>query len=139
MPGKVPPHRLRLKVGAKIMVLRNLSPKDRLVNGTTAIVRAIKTTWLRVETADGQHHVIPRINFKIDVKKCGYVVSRRQFPVRLAYAKTIHKAQGSTLESVGLDLRGEPFSHGQLYVAVGRARDGPSVAVLVNPGAWVWL
>ena len=68
-PGKVPPHRLRLKVNAKIMILRNLSPKDRLVNGTTAIVRAIKTTWLRVETADGLHHVIPRINFKIDSRR----------------------------------------------------------------------
>ena len=52
-PGRVPPHELKLKVGAKVMLIRNYSPKDRLVNGTTMIVKAIHKLWLRVETADG--------------------------------------------------------------------------------------
>ena len=49
-------------------------------------------------------------------------VVRRQFPVLPAYAKTINKEQGQEEEVLGLDLRDDVFSHGQLYVAVGRPR-----------------
>ena len=131
-PGRYPPHKLRLKVGAKVMVLRNLSPADRLMNGTMGIVRAIHTFWIWLETESGLH-VIPRINFTINIKRCNYVCNRRQFPLRLAYCKTVHKAQGATLKRLGGDLREDPFSHGQLYVLLGRSRNSESAAVLVHP------
>ena len=114
------------------MVLRNLSPADRLMNGTMGIVRAIHTFWIRLETESGLH-AIPRINFTINIKRCNYVCNRRQFPLRLAYCKTVHKAQGATLKRLGGDLREDPFSHGQLYVLLGRSRNSESAAVLVHP------
>ena len=114
------------------MVLRNLSPADRLMNGTMGIVRAIHTFWIWLETESGLH-VIPRINFTINIKRCNYVCNRRQFPLRLAYCKTVHKAQGATLKRLGGDLREDPFSHGQLYVLLGRSRNSESAAVLVHP------
>ena len=114
------------------MVLCNLSPADRLMNGTMGIVRAIHTFWIWLETESGLH-VIPRINFTINIKRCNYVCNRRQFPLRLAYCKTVHKAQGATLKRLGGDLREDPFSHGQLYVLLGRSRNSESAAVLVHP------
>jgi hypothetical protein len=131
-PGQFPPHRLRLKVGAKVMLMRNLSAVDKLMNGTMGIVRAIHTFRILVCTSTGTH-VIPRINFTINIKRCNYTVNRRQFPLRLAYCKTVNKSQGSTMKCLGLDLRQHPFAHGQLYVAVGRSRDANSVSVLVRP------
>ncbi|CAN0237633.1 unnamed protein product, partial [Ectocarpus sp. 13 AM-2016] len=63
---------------------------------------------------------IPRICFEVQVGSRGITFHRFQFPVRFCYAITISKAQGSTLKQVGLDLRGEVFCHGMLYVALSR-------------------
>jgi hypothetical protein len=131
-PGQYPPHVLRLKVGAKVMIMRNLSSVDKLMNGTMGILVAIHTFRVLVQTSTGTH-VIPRINFTINIKRCNYTVNRRQFPLRLAYCKTVNKSQGSTMKCLGLDLRQHPFAHGQLYVAVGRSRNAASVSVLVTP------
>jgi ATP-dependent exoDNAse (exonuclease V) alpha subunit len=53
--------------------------------------------------------------------------------LKLAYALTINKSQGQTLNFVGVDLRDDVFSHGQLYVALGRVRSSKFIRVLVNP------
>ena len=52
--------------------------------------------------------------------------------MRLAFAMSINKAQGQTLTSVGIDLRKEVFTHGQLYVALSRARSKKGVKVFVD-------
>ena len=57
---------------------------------------------------------------------------RRQFPVLPAYAKTINKEQGQEEDVLGLDLRDDVFSHGQLYVAMGRAHTQSAVTILTN-------
>jgi ATP-dependent exoDNAse (exonuclease V) alpha subunit len=59
---------------------------------------------------------------------------RLQFPVRLAYAMTINKAQGQTVQHVGLDLHIPVFSHGQLYVALSRCTHPQNVKVLFSNG-----
>lgn len=55
------------------------------------------------------------------VDELGFVLRRRQFPLTLAFALTINKAQGQSVKWVGLDLRIPCFSHGQLYVALSRS------------------
>jgi ATP-dependent DNA helicase PIF1 len=58
---------------------------------------------------------------------------RRQFPLRVSFGLTINKSQGQTLDRVLLDLRKECFSHGQLYVGVGRAPSRDRLALLLTP------
>ncbi|KAI3984755.1 hypothetical protein MKX01_039372 [Papaver californicum] len=58
-------------------------------------------------------------------------MTRRQFPVRLAYAMTINKSQGQSVKYVGIDLRTHVFSHGQLYVALSRCTTPNRITVLL--------
>ena len=69
---------------------------------------------------NGQHVFIPRIKI-ISNAETGFYFSRHQFPVRLAFAMTINKAQGQSLVCIGLDGRSPVFIHGQFYVAISRA------------------
>jgi ATP-dependent DNA helicase PIF1 len=75
----------------------------------------------------GQHVLIPRIVFLSDGDAQGFPfkLRRKQFPVQPAFAMTINKAQGQTVQNMGLYLATPCFSHGQLYVALSRvtARD----------------
>jgi ATP-dependent exoDNAse (exonuclease V) alpha subunit len=58
-----------------------------------------------------------------------FILKRHQFPLRLAFSFTIIKSQGQTMNKVGIDLRTDVFSHGQLYVALSRARSLEGVKV----------
>ncbi len=60
-------------------------------------------------------------------------MQRRQFPVRLAFAMSINKAQGQSVRWVGIDLRVPVFTHGQLYVALSRATSARRIRVLLPP------
>lgn len=59
-------------------------------------------------------------------------VQRRQVPLRLAYAVTFNKSQGKTLDRAVVDLRGAPFAHGQLYVALSRVRRRQDIRLLCD-------
>ncbi|KAG5554683.1 hypothetical protein RHGRI_012293 [Rhododendron griersonianum] len=58
-------------------------------------------------------------------------MTRRQFPVRLAYAMTINKSQGQSVKFVGVDLRTPVFSNGQLYVALSKCTSFDHITVLL--------
>ena len=132
-PASTPPHDLQLKVGAMAMLMRNLSKKDKLMNGTRVVIVAINTFSIIVRTCcDNVLHALSRIMFKLQCKRSNTTVLRRQFPIRLAYAMTVHKCQGQTLDRVALDMRQQPFSHGILYVACGRVRNESSLLALVD-------
>lgn len=60
-------------------------------------------------------------------------MSRRQFPIKLAYAMTINKAQGQSVKYVGIDLRTPVFTHGQLYVALSRCTAFHRISILLPP------
>ncbi len=146
LPGKESPHEavvagtfsagahptdqtLLLKAGAKVIMLRNDADK-RWVNGTLALVSRIDGDQVLVEIAGEEHEVEPQtwetIRYDYDAKQDKIVEtiagSFRQLPLRLAWALTIHKAQGMTLDRVYVDLRRGTFAHGQAYVALSRAR-----------------
>ena len=132
-PASTPPRDLQLKVGAMAMLMRIFSKKDKLINCTRIVVVAISTYSIIVRACcDNALHALSRIMFKLQCKRSNTNVLRRQFPIRLAYAMTVHKCQGQTLDRVALDMRQQPFSHGILYVACGRVRNESSLLALVD-------
>ena len=121
----MPEHELRLKPNMVVMLLRNLSPIEGLCNGTRLLVlRVLNGRLLEAKIATGTRAgdvvYIPRIKLSPDEGLFPFEWSRLQFPVRIAFAMTINKAQGQTLTRVGVYLAQPCFSHGQLYVAGSR-------------------
>ena len=82
---------------------------------------------------DGDIAMIPRTISTPSGRNANFSfkLRRRQFPIRLAFAITINKAQGQSAKYVGLDLRMPVFSHGQLYVALSRATSSQRIRVLL--------
>ena len=107
------------------MLMRNLNPKMGLCNGTRLIFqRLLKNHLLECKIVGGEYRnrkvLIPRITLQPKEREFPFEWSRRQFPVRVAFAMTINKSQGQTLQNVGVWLNEPCFAHGQLYVAMSR-------------------
>ena len=133
----LPPHELNLKKGAIVMMMRNLSTAQGLCNGTRMIVEDVQTKVIRARiisgTFKGAVHLIPRLTLTTaDEPDVPFNLCRRQFPIKLAYAMTINKAQGQTADKIGLYLRNPVFTHGQLYVACSRVRSYDSLRIQVD-------
>jgi hypothetical protein len=135
-PSGMPPHALILKVGAIVMLLRNL--KRNLCYGTRLIVRGMHERFLDLEVLTGSNKgeriFLPRIDLAPSDSHLPFCLKRRQFPICLAFAITINKSQGQTFGIVGLYLKEAVFSHGQLYVAFSRVRSGNNLKVKVVHG-----
>ena len=112
--GSLPPHHLRLKIGCPVVVIRNIMP-PHLLNGTRGIVIQLYPNVIEIEKSDGACMFIPRITIAPSDNSRNFVFKRRQFPIKLALAMTINRAEGQTLRKTGLDLTKPCFSHGQLY------------------------
>ncbi|KIH49821.1 hypothetical protein ANCDUO_20103 [Ancylostoma duodenale] len=131
-PAELPPNKLRLKENCIVMLLRNLDVANGLCNGTRLVATHFARFVLGCRIATGAHAgkfvLIPRIDNYTD-QGVPFRLRRRQFPARLAFAMTINKAQGQSLTNVGVYLQTDVFSHGQLYVALSRARRQEGVKV----------
>lgn len=135
-PQGMPAHKLSLKVGAPIMLLRNMNPSIGLANGTRLIVHRLLPHMIQAEIVTGSHVgrmvMIPRIPLMpSDNDMLPFKFTRRQFPVRAAFAMTINKSQGQTFEQVGIYLPAPCFSHGQLYVAISRVGNPAGVIIMI--------
>jgi hypothetical protein len=133
------PLELKLKVGARVMFTRN-DEERRWVNGTLGVVTRLERDAAHVEIlsgAGGTQAVGPatwesyryrydRAADRIDAESIG---SYTQLPLMPAWAVTIHKSQGKTLEKVLVDLGRGAFAPGQVYVALSRCRRLQDVAL----------
>ena len=129
---------MTLKVGAPVMLLRNLraGPGHGLCNGTHLIILKLGENVLEVEIATGINKgksvLIPRITITPSDTDLPFTLKRHQFPIRPCFAMSTNKAQGQTLEFVGIYLPDHVFTHGQLYVAFSRVQSSSALAVYVN-------
>lgn len=123
--GQDPAERLiKIKPGAKLLMLNN-DREERWVNGTEAKVNSIRpdknAVW--VTTEDGRAHEIPRYQW-VPAGTAPEDYQRapkfNQFPIKLAWAVTIHKSQGMTKKDIEIDLGTGAFEAGQTYVAISR-------------------
>ena len=139
IPSGLPPHKLRLFIGSSIMRLRNLNANQGLCNETRLNCFDLLQTVIHAEILTGRFAkkqvFIPRITLIPSEQDYPFVFRRRQFPVRLAFARTINKAQGQTMSSVGIYLPKPVFCHGQLYVAMSRVCALSNLKFAVNEGS----
>ncbi|CAN7011781.1 unnamed protein product [Brassica oleracea var. botrytis] len=130
----LPNHRLCLKVGAPVMMLRNLNQDQGLCNGTRMVVTRLgnRVVKARIMTGTdvGEEVLIPRIQLSPTDTMHPFTFNRRQFPIRLCYAMTINKSQGQSLNQVALYLPHPVFTHGQLYVAMSRVTTPNGLKIL---------
>lgn len=132
------PSRLALKVGAQVMLLKNINISEGLVNGARGIVTGyapnngppiVKFKNNKEYTAKPEKWIIKTPN--------GALITRRQIPLKLAWAFSIHKSQGLTLDCVEMSLS-KVFEAGQAYVALSRAQSLDSIRILDFDQRQVW-
>lgn len=118
---------LKLKQGAKIMMLTNT---DDWVNGDIGTVHELSEDFIKVELKGAVYQVEPHVwedvryefnalTQKLEPKVKGFF---KQYPLKLAWAITIHKSQGLTFDNIYLDIGRGAFAPGQTYVALSRCR-----------------
>jgi ATP-dependent DNA helicase PIF1 len=133
---------LKLKVGAQVMFLKN-DPIRRFVNGSIGKIVYLNSDEIEVELLNSEN-VLSRIQVERseweaikyelgeDGIKANKIGTYKQFPLKTAWAMTIHKSQGKTFDRIIIDLKGGAFESGQTYVALSRCRTLEGI-VLKNP------
>jgi hypothetical protein len=135
-----PPFMLPLKIGAKYMCIKNIDTKRGVINGT--MLRLISTgrrfAQFRILSgrSAGSIELLTKMMFTITTEASGlpFTILRRQYPIIPAYCLSVHKAQGQSLEKMGIVFESDPFTHGQLYVAFSRV-GGWSHAYVYHQGS----
>ena len=121
------PSTVKLAIGAQAVVTWNICQDAELINGTRGIIVNIIGNIVYIKTKNGQIHQIQYVTITPDPLEPDTTLT--YMPLRLAYAITIHKSQGMTLDSVIIDMK-DIFEYGQAYVALSRVRDSKSLKVL---------
>jgi len=122
------PELLQLKKSALVMIRVN-DPGLRYVNGSTGIIQSIEEECLVIELKNKTVVEIRPSAFSLLNAEGEITASATNFPVMLAYATTIHKAQGATLDRMVCDLR-HLWEPGQAYVALSRLRSGDGLTLV---------
>ena len=136
--GGLPPHILKLKIGAPVILLRNMNPSEGHCNGTRYVVSDIHPRIIDLKIANGPRkgEIFPLMRVKLfnSNNKKYMKFSRKQFPIKLSFAFTANKAQGQSFNYVGVCLAmSDFFAHGQFYVSVSRATRPENLHILLRP------
>lgn len=127
---------LELKIGAQVMFLKN-DPEKKYFNGKIGVIKSLSEEEITIEsdgklidvqpeTWENVRYTVNRNDGRLDQEVMGTFT---QFPLRLAWAITIHKSQGLTFDRVMIDA-GSAFSSGQVYVALSRCRSLEGIVLL---------
>jgi len=128
------PREVRLRVGAQVMLKKNLDVAGGLANGTRGVVIDMDNEGATIETSAGRRVEITMAEWTAGTEDA-YVV-RQQIPLILAWGITIHASQGATLDSAACDVGQKIFSPGQAYVALSRCRSIDSLTLVAfSPAA----
>lgn len=120
---------LSLAVGAQVMLLVNTDTKNGLVNGSRGVVIDFNDNELPIVLfKNGATLIVDYHKYKVKEGK-NLIGVIYQIPLKLAYAITVHKSQGMTIDSAIIDLHGV-FEYGQAYVALSRVKDVNSLFLL---------
>jgi hypothetical protein len=135
-PSTAPPHNLQLKINDICILMRAVSKPDKLATNTRVRVVGISHRLVRVCTLhpiEPKYASLPRFVFEMKLPfGKSFTITRRQFPLRLAYSLTINRAQGQTLNRVVVDLTTHCFMHGHLNVALSRIRNANNIALYIR-------
>jgi len=131
-------HKMELKVGVPIFLLRNLNQSIKLCNGTRLIVKRLGQCVIEAKIITGNNVgkrlFIPHIIMFPFGSDWPFVLCRHQFPVRVAFAITINKSQGQTFNNVGVYLSSLVYSRGQLYVVISRVTNSANIKLFNGQG-----
>ncbi|KAL6435605.1 hypothetical protein ACFW04_005507 [Cataglyphis niger] len=130
------PGKLVLKVGAQVMLLKNININSGLVNGARGVVINFKNDIPIIQLRSGAQYEAKMEKWTIKTTSAA-LVHRKQIPLKLAWAFSIHKSQGLTLDCVEMCLS-RVFDAGQSYVALSRAQSLQSLRVLDFNSQQVW-
>jgi ATP-dependent DNA helicase PIF1 len=110
---------INLCKGLQVMITNNIDIPNKLVNGTRCIIEDIQFPYVYIKTIDNKKHIISYFEctdeFDNDIKY-------KYIPLKLAYAITIHKAQGISLDYIKMDLGKDIFGYGMAYTSLSRAK-----------------
>jgi ATP-dependent DNA helicase PIF1 len=120
-------YHIELFKGLLVMVTRNINFDTGLINGTTGIITSLSTSSVSIKCLnDGAQHTI-YYHKDINENNNTYV---KFMPIKLAYALSIHKSQGATLDAIEVDASVNIFAPGQLYTALSRAKSLDSIRII---------
>lgn len=117
---------IQLTENSQIMVTRNISINDQLINGTRGVVITLKDNSVIIKTQKGLYE----INYYIDYINNNNKKFIKFIPLKLAYAISIHKSQGTTIDKLKLDIGNNIFANGQAYTALSRAKSLKDIQII---------
>ena len=111
---------LSMKEGAQVMLITNLDVEAGLVNGSRGVIKRFTETQLPI--VEFRNGIVMTIDLATWMTEEFPFVGMTQIPLRIAYAITIHKSQGATLDCALVDIGKDTFEYGQAYVALSRVK-----------------
>lgn len=120
------PEEIEVCVGCQVVILANIDPCNGIVNGTRGCITELRNKSIMIKRVDGS---IYEIEYHKNISVDDNLVYISYLPVKLAYALTIHKSQGMTLDAIEIDIGDNIFAAGQAYTALSRAQSLSSICI----------